>query len=160
MYKTLKIIFVIVLITIFVVGGYFYFRIPADYDESKYVLDIDKYVLSINNKEISLTVASSTADLEKGLSGVESLDENTGMFFVFDTEDKYGFWMKDMKISIDIIWLDSLKKVIYIEKNVSPDTYPKVFFPPENSLYVLELKPGFTDENNISVGNILNIFKK
>jgi uncharacterized membrane protein (UPF0127 family) len=153
MYKTLKIIFVIVLITISVIGGYFYFRIPADYDESE-------YVLGINNKEISLTVASSTIDLEKGLSGVESLDENTGMLFVFDKEDKYGFWMKDMKISIDIIWLDSLKKVIYIEKNVSPDTYPKVFFPPENSLYVLELKPGFTDENNILVGNILNIFKK
>ena len=43
----------------------------------------------------------------KGLSGrVETNDE---MLFVFEREDYYGFWMKDMNFPIDIAWLDKIK---------------------------------------------------
>ena len=64
------------------------------------------------------------------------------MLFVFPTADRYGFWMKDMLASIDIIWLRSDGTIIEIEEGVSPETYPTPFYPPERVSYVLETRTG------------------
>ncbi len=118
------------------------------------------FILNINNKTIELEVADTDDKREKGLSNHESLKKDTGMLFVFDKPDKYGFWMENMKFSIDILWLNEQKEIIYVAENVSPDSYPDVFFPPEDSLYALEFNAGFVDENNIEVGNVLNFSEK
>ncbi|MDO8430689.1 MAG: DUF192 domain-containing protein [Candidatus Taylorbacteria bacterium] len=119
-----------------------------------------EYSANIPNKNISFIIADTPETHTQGLSNRESLPENTAMLFIFETPDKYGFWMKDMKFSIDIIWLDEKGKIIHIEKDVKPETYPDVFFPPENSLYVLETNAGFAEKNHLMVGNILDISKK
>lgn len=116
-----------------------------------------KSTLHLPQKDISLIVVDSAEAREKGLSGKESLPENTGMFFVFDKPSQYEFWMKDMKFPIDIIWLDASFKIIHIESNVSPDTYPNTFKPESDSLYVLETDAHFTEKNNLKVGDTLNI---
>jgi uncharacterized membrane protein (UPF0127 family) len=126
------------------------------------IIPYDKkiYSIKIDSKSIPLIVADNQALREKGLSGMESLPEDTGMFFVFPLPGKYGFWMKDMNFSIDIIWISKSGKITHIEKNVSSSTYPYVFVPLENSLYVLETNEGFVDKNHLSVGNVLDISKK
>jgi len=125
------------------------------------VLSTDKrYALSIDGKVIETIVVDNSVSRMRGLSGMESLPKDTVMLFVFDTPDKYGIWMKDMKFSIDIIWLDENGRVIWLESNVSPNTYPKVFFPPEKSLYTIEAKPGFIEQNHLVVGKILNVIEK
>jgi uncharacterized membrane protein (UPF0127 family) len=120
----------------------------------------DKLVISIDGKEISTIVVSDDATREQGLGGMESLPENTVMLFIFDSPDKYGIWMKDMRFSIDIVWLDEAGKIVWLENNVSPDTYPKVFFPPEKSLYTIEAKPGFIEQNQLVVGKVLSVVEK
>jgi uncharacterized membrane protein (UPF0127 family) len=65
--------------------------------------------------------------------------------------------MKGMLFSIDMIWLNSDKEVIYIQKNVSPDTYPKGFAPNGDALYVLELKAGTADRLDIKQGDPVGI---
>jgi uncharacterized protein len=112
--------------------------------------------LKINGKTISLIVVDTPAGRAHGLSDRESLPENSAMLFVFQDPDKYGFWMKDMKFPIDMIWLDPAFKVVYIAQNVSPNTYPQVFTPPEKSLYVLETNANFAYENDIKVGSVLD----
>ena len=109
-----------------------------------------------NNKEISLIVVDTPESRRIGLGGKESLPENTAMLFVFDKPAQHEFWMKDMKFSIDIIWLDEKKKIVHIEQNLSPDTYPTTFIPPQKSLYALEVNAGFTQRNSLKVGEILN----
>lgn len=116
-------------------------------------------VLHLPNKEISLIVVSTSETRTKGLSGMESLPENTAMLFSFNEPDRYGIWMKDMKFSIDILWLDEKGKIIHIENDISPDTYPKVFTPLEISSYVLEANVGFAKENDLKVGKTLNFSK-
>jgi len=106
--------------------------------------------LNINDREIELIVSNTEELRTKGLSG--RTDLNGAMLFVFNTPSKYGFWMKDMNFPIDIVWLDSEKTVVHIENNVLPESYPKVFFPPLDSLYVLEFNSGFAIENNLTVG--------
>ena len=113
-------------------------------------------VLTLPDKQISLIVVNNSESRVRGLSGVESLPENSAMLFVFDEPDKYGIWMKDMKFPLDIFWLDENKKILYLEHDVSPQTYPKVFTPSQKSLYVIEANAGFAEKNNLKVGKVLN----
>jgi uncharacterized protein len=76
------------------------------------------------------------------------------MLFVFDTDDYHGIWMKDMNYSIDIIWLDSGKTVVYMAEDVSPDTYPEVFRPDVPARYVVELSAGAAHRHGITEGQV------
>jgi uncharacterized membrane protein (UPF0127 family) len=98
-------------------------------------------------------VARTPEAREKGLSGTTGLRENEGMLFIYDTEDKWAMWMKDMNYPIDIIWLDKDKKVVYIVKNAPPESYPyESFTPKQNAKYVLELPAGMVGKKAISIG--------
>lgn len=88
-----------------------------------------------------------------GLSGVESLKPNEGLLMVFDSDDKWQIWMKDMKVSLDIIWLDSGKKVVYTVRNAGPElSTDKIFTPSERARYVLELPAGSAQQYGIKAG--------
>jgi len=115
-------------------------------------------ILKINDVLLSVDVVSTEADRKKGLSGRSNLAEDEGMLFVFDAEGYYGIWMKDMNFPIDIAWLNQDKKIIYIESNVSPETFPKGFYAERDglsllSLYVLEVKSGFFEKAKIKIGD-------
>ena len=115
--------------------------------------------LLIGNREINVILVQTSEERQMGLSGRTNLPANTGMFFVFETPGTYGFWMKDMLFSIDMIWVSANKRIIYIEKSVSPDTFPKAFSPKDPALYVLEVMAGFSDKNNIQIGDLVKFLK-
>src|SRR3989338_8231933 len=94
---------------------------------------------------------------ERGLGGRTEIQENYGMLFVFAKDDKYGFWMKDMLVPIDIFWLDSKGHVISIASGVATSTYPNVFYPSTSVRYVLETAAGFAKDNNIATGTSLQL---
>ena len=100
-------------------------------------------------------VANTPALLEMGLSGKESLPKNSGMLFVPDEPGMHGFWMQNMKFPLTIVWLDEFKRVVGISKNLSPDTYPDVFYPPTEVLYILEINPGDDDVHGMATGTVL-----
>lgn len=110
-----------------------------------------RVTMRLGDAVLTAQVARTDAEREKGLSGVTHLGKNDAMLFVFDGDGKPGMWMKDMKIPIDIIWLDADKKVVYIAKNVSPDTYPEVFTPKIDARYVVEVAAGTVEADNIAV---------
>ena len=112
--------------------------------------------LYLASGDLSLIVVSNEESRVSGLSGMESLPKDKAMLFIFGTPGIYGIWMKDMKFPIDIIWLDEQKKIVSIQHNISPDTYPKVFNPDSEISYVLETNHGFAKENNFEVGKVLN----
>ena len=92
---------------------------------------------------------------EKGLSGSEQLLPGVGMLFVFDNPGKYGFWMKDMKYPIDIIWINAEKRVVGVTKNVLPSSYPFVFMPPAPVKYVLEMATSSVGVFGLTTGSTL-----
>lgn len=97
-------------------------------------------------------IVTTAREQEKGLSGRADIPDNYGMLFVFPTKDRYGFWMKDMLASIDIIWIADDGSILQIDKGVSPATYPKPYYPSEPVQYVLETRSGFTTEHGWQVG--------
>lgn len=116
----------------------------------------NKKTFRLENKEISFLIADTLESRAQGLSKIDSLPENSVMLFVFDKPDIYKIWMKNMKFPIDIIWLNENKKITHIEENISPETFPTTFFPPEKSLYIIEANVGFVVKNALLVGKVLD----
>lgn len=111
-----------------------------------------------NGVYVDVEVVNTREDLAKGLMFRESLEENMGMLFIFDSEDYHPFWMKNMNFPIDIIWLSSDFKVVHIEQNVQPcKTDCQVYTPAKPARYVLEINTGFTERNGISIENKISL---
>ena len=103
--------------------------------------------------DIQLEIADTPEKRAQGLSGRKELASKRGMLFVFDTPEKSGIWMKDMNFSIDIIWFDEQKKVVYIKEHATPESFPEVFIPSTLTSFVLEVPEGFVKERGIEVGD-------
>lgn len=104
----------------------------------------DKSVLVMpNGQRLSAEIPDDQTERQQGLSGRDNLAENGAMLFKFEqTSDSICFWMKDMKFSIDMVWLDEFKKVVTVKTNVSPDTYPTSFCPDSPAQFVIEVPAG------------------
>ncbi len=114
--------------------------------------------VTINQAVVRATLADTDAKHEQGLSGHPSLAPDEGMLFIFDHADLYGFWMKDMNFPLDIIWIAN-NQVVGFSENLAPDPSPerKIYYPPEPVDRVLEVRSGFVKEQNINVGDKVQI---
>ena len=102
---------------------------------------------TITTKSICLETVSSQTDQQIGMSKYTTYSCGRGMLFDFGSPGYYSIWMKDTKFPLDISWLDANKTVVKVEKNVSPDTYPKTFTSVQPASYVLETYPGCYELN-------------
>ncbi len=119
--------------------------------------------IKIGDSSIKAEVADTDTARQKGLSGRASMAKDSGMLFVIsNNKSTPTFWMKDMKIAIDIVWIKN-GKIIQIDKNVpppsfgTPDNKLKLYSPKSAVDYVLEVNSGYSDANNIKVGDSLLI---
>jgi len=112
-------------------------------------------IVNINGSNLVAAVADTPLERERGLAGTHTLNDKSGVYFVFDDSDTHAFWMKGMTIPIDIIWMDENNQIVYIEENVQPNTYPKTYQPPVPAKYVLEVAAGYVQRNNVSVGDLV-----
>jgi uncharacterized membrane protein (UPF0127 family) len=104
---------------------------------------------------VQLERVSSNSERLLGLSGRQSLPRDRGMLFDFGTADEYCMWMKDMRFSLDIIWLDDQNKIVYMAEDVTPETYPKAFCGPKDAQYVVEVNSGVVKAGDLRVGQRL-----
>lgn len=112
--------------------------------------------LSSGGHKYSLLVAKTLTSQEKGLGDRNSLPQNQGMLFAFKGQALHCFWMKDMRFPLDMIWIDSDKRVVYIKQNLSPNSYPKTFCSSNLAEYVIELNAGQVQSADIHTGELLN----
>src|SRR5487761_657283 len=68
---------------------------------------LPKSKVTIDNHTFMVEVATTSAQQQQGLSGRASLPQNQGMLFIFKTPDRYPFWMKGMKFSLDMIFINN-----------------------------------------------------
>jgi uncharacterized membrane protein (UPF0127 family) len=113
--------------------------------------------ISIHGVSLRVEVAATEAERTLGLSGRTALPSTSGMLFVFPAPQLAGIWMKDMFFSIDVLWLDEKGTIVYIEQNMSPQSYPKVFGPNVPVKYVVELPAGFIENYTVAVGETVQL---
>lgn len=114
--------------------------------------------MTAGDTPVFVKLALTDAQQAQGLSGVTSLQENEGMYFVFPQKRNTAFWMKDMNIAIDMIWISD-NKIIQIDQKVqppaegTPDNKLKLYVPKALVDAVLEVNAGFSQAHGISVGD-------
>jgi uncharacterized protein len=102
---------------------------------------------------ITYEVVTTPEAQELGLGGRTEVPHNYGMLFVFSKAAEYTFWMKDMLVPIDILWLSDKGTVLKIDANVATSTYPAMYAPPEPVRLVLEMRAGEARVKGIRVGS-------
>jgi len=87
----------------------------------------------------------------------ESLLEKEGMLFVFPQEEVYNFWMKNMRISLDMIWVNSDKRIVDIKEDVHPCMQEpcEIIRPDAKARYVVEVVSGFAKKHKLKVGDLI-----
>ena len=107
---------------------------------------------------IDLEFADNDHERSQGLMYRTEMEKNQGMLFIFPTEARQSFFMKNTVISLDMIFINSKFEIVTIHKNTKPydlNSYAST----APAQYVLETIAGYTDENNIKVGDKV-IFRK
>jgi len=126
------------------------------------IVSEDTSEVEVGNKKYNLYIAKTYQDMTKGLARFDSIKDNEGMLFIFDTPGNYTFFMKDMKFNIDIIFIDIDFKVIKIYQNVKKDSYksPKdyeAYKTYEPAKYVIELNEGEVLKNDLKLGDFISL---
>lgn len=107
--------------------------------------------------QIKAEIANTPTSIEKGLMNRSSLPIDRGMLFIFPSANLREFWMKDTLIPLDMIFIDTNKKIINIVKNAEPlDESRNKYISLKPSLYVIEVNGGFTDTYGIEPGSIVS----
>lgn len=112
----------------------------------------------INNQKYNLEVARTLPQKSVGLSNRTKLCQNCGMVFIFSQDGIQPFWMKDTLIPLDMIWINSIGKVVDI-KNVPQTNSLNVV---QNSIpakFVIELNLNETNKINLKIGDIIDLSK-
>ncbi len=84
-------------------------------------------------------LADTPQEQQEGLSNRESSAGEPGMFFAFAEDGEHSVWMKDMKYPLHLVWLNADMKIIDIQYDVHPSTYPTTFKASQPSRYLIEL---------------------
>lgn len=108
--------------------------------------------MQIGSHEVLASVAKTMSERITGLSGTSFLPEELVKLFIFDAPGLHSIWMKDMNYSLDIIWVDKNYKIVHIEENVSPESFPNFYTPKVPAQYVIETNAGFVAQKGIKLG--------
>jgi uncharacterized membrane protein (UPF0127 family) len=113
-----------------------------------------KGYIYFSNSCVEIEIAETSEEITTGLMNRVSLPEDCGMLFIFDEKRTYQIWMKNMLISLDVIWLDDKGTIVHIDKNLVPcDRYCQYFGPESYAKFALEVNGGYSDRHNINVGD-------
>lgn len=106
---------------------------------------------------ITAEIAATPASRMKGLMYRKSLPDSHGMLFVYPRSDYLGFWMKNTKIPLDIVWLGRNKRIVHIVRDAQPCTSEpcSTYFAPGKAAYVLELAAGMSRKWKLEIGGRL-----
>ncbi len=128
--------------------------------------------LLVGEQKILVKVAKMPNEQKKGLSGQRKLSNEQGMLFDFSNlfsnpspqKERVTFWMKDMLFDLDLIWIRQ-NKIIGITPNVpapqknTPDSELILYISPDTVDKVLEVNAGWSEKNNIRVGEEVQLIK-
>ncbi len=109
-------------------------------------------LVTIGETPFKVDVADTPAERERGLSHTPPQPPRS-MLFVFDYDERWGIWMKDMNYPIDVLWITADLQVAHVVPDMHPASFPRVYRSDMPVRYVLELPAGTIEAYNLAVGN-------
>jgi uncharacterized membrane protein (UPF0127 family) len=117
--------------------------------------------VEIDNNKIKLEVASTPAQIQRGLMYRTHMPEDQGMVFIFHPPQQVKFWMAHCFIPLDMLMVAD-GKIKRIFENVPPErnkpekqcpTYPSISEEPELVTEVVEVNGGYAKRHGVKVGD-------
>lgn len=115
----------------------------------------ERVAVRFANVTVIADVAKTQDQKAKGLAGRVSLATEEGMLFPYDKADYHTFWMKGMKIPIDILWLRDgyvVDIAAYVQPPLNGERNLTIYKPKEPASEVLEVSAGFAEKYAITIG--------
>ena len=115
--------------------------------------------IDIDGSRFNVEIAATSEERRRGLSGRESLPDSSGMLFVFESTRVPSFWMKDMLIPLDFVWISGECSVVDLHTEVPPPAAGTssgslpTYRPGSPVGYVLEINAGRVGALGIEVGD-------
>ncbi len=112
---------------------------------------LEKKIITINGKALTVEIAKTENERAKGLMYRKSLDPDKGMLFIFESDRKLSFWMKNTVIPLSIAFINS-DGIIKEIREMSPQSLAAV--ESKNFVrYALEVNRGYFKEKGIKEGD-------
>jgi uncharacterized membrane protein (UPF0127 family) len=109
-----------------------------------------------DGKVVRAEVMRRPEDMMRGMMFRDSLPEDRGMLFIHGSAGKYTYYMYQVKVPLDIIWLDARNNVVEVSENTPPCTTNASQCPKyggsHDALVVLELAGGGASKHGIRPG--------
>jgi uncharacterized protein len=105
--------------------------------------------------QVDLEIADTPQLRTVGLSRRQSLPEQSGMLFVWPSEQHGAFWMKDTYIPLSIAFISADGRIMEIQ-DMEPLS-EELHRPAQPYRYALEVNQGFFDRNGIRAGDQVEI---
>jgi hypothetical protein len=101
-----------------------------------------------------------TATALRGMQFRSSIASDHGMLFAHRIPGKYGYWMYQTLIPLDMIWMDPQHTIVEIVENAPPCKTPASQCPHfggnQVAQYVLELGGGMAKKYSLKLGDTIN----
>lgn len=105
-------------------------------------------------KLVDIEIADNDQERTQGMMYRSSMPYNQAMLFIMEYERKQSFWMRNTKMSLDIIYVNGDMEIVTIYKHTQPfSDSPIPSF--EKAKYVVETAAGFCDKFGIEEGNLI-----
>lgn len=111
--------------------------------------------MRIGSQTFTLEIANTDSARTRGLMRRDSMRADHGMIFVFPDEAPRGFWMRDTRIALDILFLDSTGNVVSIHSMKPYDLNSTHSAGPAK--YAIELNLGAAASSGVTVGEVMDI---
>ena len=105
---------------------------------------------------LQVEIPSNIRDFNLGLMFRESLEENSGMLFIFDEAEKQSFHMTETRIPLDIAFITH-DGIIESIKQLEPLDETPVSSDGDDVICALEVNRGWFEQHNIEVGDEIDI---
>ena len=109
-------------------------------------------------KKITVELAETEDQHERGLMNRKSLGKNNGMLFIFSDEAIRSFWMKNTLIDLSIGYFSKDKKLIDVQEMKAVTSILQRDIPAYSSSgpaqYALEMPPNWFAQNKLASGAI------
>lgn len=114
-----------------------------------------------DGRSILAELALTGPEQQRGLMQRTELAADRGMLFPFDRPQPLTFWMFGTLIPLDILWMDSGRRIVFISANTPPCRSPDastcpVYGPREPTQFVLELGAGEAARLGLRLGDRLD----
>jgi uncharacterized membrane protein (UPF0127 family) len=105
-------------------------------------------------KVVEIEIADNDPERSQGMMYRSSMSYDRAMLFIMEYEREQSFWMRNTKMSLDILYVNGNQEIVTIYKHTQP--YSQSPIPSfKRAKYVVETAAGFCDKFGIEEGNLI-----